>query len=81
MLVRPVSGKGEVMKADDERNRGKHLRGRGRGVRPACLVRLLAAYDLRLFQSAWSSGTRGQAEHEEHDGQQVELVHLCESGW
>lgn len=69
------------MKADDEHKRGKHLRGSGRGVCPAFLLRLLAAYDLRLFQSARGGGTRGQAEHEEDDGQQVELVHFCESGW
>lgn len=65
------------MKTVDERKRGKHLR----GTRCACLVRLVAACDLRLFQSARGSGTRGQAKHEEDDGYQVELVHFCESGW
>jgi hypothetical protein len=62
------------MKAVDVRKRGKHLRGSG----CACLERLVTALDLRLFQSTRGSGTRGQGEHEEDDGEQVELVHFCE---
>lgn len=44
----------------------------------ACLVRFFATYDPCLFQRARGSGTRRQAEHEEDDGQQVELVHLLQ---
>jgi hypothetical protein len=63
------------MKTVYERKGGKHLRGCGR----AGHERLVAALDLRLFQGARVTRTRGQAEHEEDDGQQVEFVHSCES--
>jgi len=69
--VRPANGDG--VKAVDERKRGKHLRSTWLQV---VVARLVAAFDLGLFQSARGSGTTcGQGEQEEDEGQKVELVH------